>query len=87
VGRTYLQLLVMAWVDLGKWQSRQARVLGLLQAYITGALFSSGITIYNFMTGHTAAQQAASWGKIEWETSRYSIYGINAKRPWTDTCF
>jgi len=76
-GRTYLQLLVMAWL-IWELAVTQARVLGLFQAYVTGALLSSGITIYNFMMGHTAAQQAAAWGRIEWDTSRYSISGINA---------
>jgi O-antigen ligase len=76
-GATYLQLLVIVWL-IWELAVTQARVIGLLQAYVFGALLASGLTIYNFMMGYTVAQQAAALGKIEWETSRYSIYGINA---------
>ena len=74
---TYLQLLILVWLI---WESapNETRVAGLLQAYVLGALMSSGLTIYNFVIGRTAAQLAANLGRDVWETSRYSIAGINA---------
>jgi O-antigen ligase len=74
---TYIQLLMLAWVI---WESARTeiRVRGLLQSYVLGALVSSGLTIYNFLLGRTAAQLAADQGIDVWETSRYSIAGLNA---------
>lgn len=73
---TFLQLLILAWI-IWELAVTQARVRGLLQSYVLGALAASLGTIYNFLLGHTAAQLAAEEGRTVWETSRYSIAGIN----------
>src|SRR5215831_18773912 len=58
---TYLQLLVLVWLV---WElvSSQRLVQGLLQSYVIGSLIASSMTLYNFMTGRTAAQLAAAEG-------------------------
>ena len=73
---TYLQLLVAVWLI---WESAvtETRVLGLLQSYVLGALTASAMTIHNFLIGRTAAQIAADAGQDIWDTSRYSIAGVN----------
>jgi len=57
--------------------SSQELVRGLLQSYVIGALVASVMTLYNFATGQTAAQLAAAEGIERWETSRYSVSGVN----------
>jgi O-antigen ligase len=74
---TYLQLLIVVWL-IWELATTETRVLGLLQSYVLGALVCSISTIGNFMIGRTAAQLAAADGRNVWETSRYSITGINA---------
>jgi len=74
---TYVQLLTMGWL-IWELAATEGQVVGLLQAYVFGALFGSIGTIYNFMTGVTAAQLASTIpGKIEWETYRYSFAFVN----------
>jgi O-antigen ligase len=74
---TYVQLLFLVWLI---WESAltEARVRSLLQSYVLGALVTSGLTIYNFVVGRTSAMLAADQGLNMWETSRYSISGLNA---------
>jgi O-antigen ligase len=74
---TYVQLLVLVWL-IWEVAATDTRVLGLLQSYVFGALVCSLSTIRNFMIGRTATQLAADSGLSFWETSRYSISGINA---------
>jgi O-antigen ligase len=73
---THLQLLVLVWLV---WElvSSQELVEGLLQSYVIGCLVASVMTLYNFVTGQTAAQLAAAQGIERWETSRYSVSGVN----------
>jgi O-antigen ligase len=73
---TYLQLLVLAWLV---WElvPSQRLVEGLLQSYVIGALVASLMTLYNFVHGLTSAQLAAQEGIETWETSRYSVFGVN----------
>jgi len=74
---TYAQLLVLVWL-IWELAPSDSRVVGLLQSYVMGALVCSLITIRNFMIGRTATQQSAESGLNFWETSRYSVSGINA---------
>jgi O-antigen ligase len=69
-------LLMAVWL-IWELAVTETRVLGLLQSYVLGALVSSLSALYNFMAGRTAAQLAAAEGKNVWETSRYSIAGLN----------
>jgi len=73
---TYLQLLILVWLV---WElvSNQRLVQGLLQSYVIGTLVASLMTLYNFANGRTAAQLAAEQGIERWETSRYSVSGVN----------
>jgi O-antigen ligase len=73
---TYFQLLALVWLV---WElvSSQELVQGLLQSYVIGALVASLMTLYNFLNGRTAAQLAAEEGIERWETSRYSVFGVN----------
>jgi O-antigen ligase len=74
---TYLQLLTVVWL-IWELAVTEERVVGLLQAYVFGALVTSVGTFYNFMAGHTAAQFAATIpGKVVWETYRYSFAYLN----------
>ena len=74
---TYLQVLAMVWL-IWELAATEGRVVGLLQAYVFGALVASIGTIYNFVTGVTAAQLASTIpGKVEWETYRYSFAYVN----------
>jgi hypothetical protein len=74
---TYLQLLTMVWL-IWELAVTEGRIVGLLQAYVFGALVASLGTIYNLMTGRTAAQLAATIpGKVVWETHRYSFAYLN----------
>ena len=74
---TYLQVLAMVWL-IWELAVTEGRVVGLLQAYVFGALVASIGTIYNFMTGVTAAQLFSTIpGKIVWETYRYSFAYLN----------
>jgi O-antigen ligase len=74
---TYVQVLTMVWL-IWELAVTEGRVLGLLQAYVFGALVASIGTIYNFMIGRTAAQLAATIpGKVVWETYRYSFAYFN----------
>jgi len=74
---TYLQLLIVVWL-IWELAVTEGRVVGLLQAYVFGALFASTGTIYNFMIGRTAAQVASTIpGKVVWETYRYSFAYVN----------
>lgn len=73
---TYIQLLVMVWL-IWELAVDEARVGGLLQAYVLGALFASGLTIHNFWIGRTAAELAAANGRQLWDTARYSVSGLN----------
>jgi O-antigen ligase len=73
---TYLQLLVVVWL-IWELAVTEGQIVGLLQAYVFGALVASIGTIYNFMTGRTAAQLAAAYGKVLWETYRYSFAYLN----------
>jgi len=74
---TYLQVLTMVWL-IWELAVTEARVVGLLQSYVFGALVASTGTIYNFMAGRTAAQFAATIpGKVVWETYRYSFAFLN----------
>jgi len=74
---TYLQLLTLVWL-IWELAPIDTRVRGLLQSYVLGALVCSLATLRNFMLGRTAAQLAADSGLNFWETSRYSIAGINS---------
>jgi len=74
---TYLQVLTMVWL-IWELAVTEGRIVGLLQAYVFGALVASIGTIYNFMAGHTAAQLASTIpGKVVWETYRYSFAYLN----------
>jgi O-antigen ligase len=74
---TYLQVLTMVWL-IWELAVTEGRVVGLLQAYVCGALVASIGTIYNFMTGVTAAQLASTIpGRVAWETYRYSFAYVN----------
>jgi hypothetical protein len=74
---TYLQVLTMVWL-IWELAVTGGRIVGLLQAYVFGALVASIGTIYNFMAGHTAAQLASTIpGKVVWETYRYSFAYLN----------
>lgn len=74
---TYLQVLTMVWL-IWELAVTEWRVVGLLQAYVFGALVASMGTIYNFMAGRTAAQFAATIpGMVVWETYRYSFAYLN----------
>ncbi len=74
---TYLQVLAMVWL-IWELAVTEGRVVGLLQAYVFGALVASTGTIYNFMTGVTAAQLASTIpGRVVWETYRYSFAYFN----------
>jgi len=74
---TYLQLLIVVWL-IWELAVTEERVVGLLQAYVFGALGASIGTLYNFMAGHTAAQLASTIpGKVVWETYRYSFAYLN----------
>jgi O-antigen ligase len=73
---THLQLLALVWLV---WElvPSQRFVEGLLQSYVIGSLIASVMTLHNFVTGRTAAQLAEAEGIEEWETSRYSVMGVN----------
>ena len=73
---TYLQLLAAVWL-VWELAISESRILGILQSYVLGAMVSSGITIYNFVIGRTAARLAGEAGSDVWDTSRYSITGLN----------
>jgi O-antigen ligase len=74
---TYLQVLIVVWL-IWELAVTEGRTVGLLQAYVFGALVASIGTIYNLMTGLTAAQVAATIpGKVVWETYRYSFAYLN----------
>src|SRR5579862_2018610 len=73
---TYLQLLVVVWL-IWELAATEARVIGLLRAYVLGIFLTSLLTIYNFITGATAAQLDATQGVEKWEETRFSILGIN----------
>ena len=73
---THLQLLALVWL-VWELAPSQGLVEGLLQSYVIGSLIASAMTLYNFMTGRTAAQLAAAKGIEVWETSRYSVSGVN----------
>lgn len=73
---TYFQLLALVWLV---WElvSSQRLVEGLVRSYVIGSLIASTMTLYNFVAGRTAAQLAAAEGIEVWETSRYSVSGVN----------
>jgi O-antigen ligase len=73
---THLQLVALVWLV---WElvPSQRLVEGLLQSYVIGSLIASAMTLYNFVIGRTAAQLAAAEGIERWETSRYSVSGVN----------
>jgi O-antigen ligase len=74
---TYIQVLT---VVLLIWEVAvtEARVVGLLQSYVFGALVASIGTICNFTAGRTAAQLASTIpGRVVWETYRYSFAYVN----------
>jgi O-antigen ligase len=73
---TYFQLVAMVWLV---WElvPSQRLVQGLLGSYVVGSLIASVMTLYNFLNGRTAAQLAAAEGIERWETSRYSVFGVN----------
>ena len=73
---THLQLVALVWLV---WElvPGQRLVEGLLQSYVIGSLIASAMTLYNFVSGRTAAQLAAGEGIERWETSRYSVSGVN----------
>src|SRR5258708_7276134 len=74
---TYVQVLTMVWL-IWELAVTEGRVVGLLQTYVFGALVASIGTIYNFVTGVTAAQLAGTIpGKVVWETYRYSFAYLN----------
>lgn len=73
---TYVQLMVAVWL-IWELARTESRVLGLIQSYVLGALVGSAFTIYNFVIGRTAAQLAGDQGRSVWETSRYTIEGLN----------
>jgi O-antigen ligase len=73
---TYFQLLALVWL-VWELASSQELVEGLLQSYVIGTLVASLMTLYNFVTGRTAAQLAAAEGIDQWETYRYSVSGVN----------
>jgi len=73
---TYLQLLTAVWL-IWELATTESRVLGLLQCFVLGTYVSSISTIVNFIQGRTAAQLANAAGYTVWETSRYSIDGVN----------
>ena len=73
---TYIQVLTMVWL-IWELAVTEGRIAGLLQAYVFGALVASIGTIYNFLTGRTSAQLAAAYGKVVWETHRYSFAYLN----------
>jgi len=74
---TYVQLLFVVWL-IWELATTGDRMLGLLQSYVLGALVCSFSTIGNFMIGRTSAQLEADAGRTVFETSRYSIAGLNA---------
>ena len=79
---TFMQLLAFVWL-IWELARDERRVRGLLVAYVFGSLIASGITLFNYAVGTTAAQLAGgdvivggvSVGK--WDTHRYSVYGLN----------
>jgi hypothetical protein len=74
---TYVQVLTVTWL-IWELAVTEERVVGLLQAYVFGAVVASVGTIYNFITGVTAAQLASTIpGRIVWETHRYSFAYVN----------
>jgi O-antigen ligase/polysaccharide polymerase Wzy-like membrane protein len=74
---TYVQVLTMVWV-IWELAVTEGRIVGLLQAYVFGALVASTGTMYNFMAGRTAAQLALTIpGRVVWETYRYSFAFLN----------
>jgi O-antigen ligase len=73
---TYLQLLAAVWLIWELGFTRE-RIEGMLGSYASGALLASGITVYNFLRGETAAKLAAEEGRHAWEASRYSVAGVN----------
>jgi len=73
---TYSQLLIMAWL-IWEMATAEVRVLGLMRAYLLGIFIASMLTLYNFVSGTTAAQLEAARGVEQWEESRYSIMGLN----------
>jgi O-Antigen ligase len=74
---TYVQVLTVAWL-IWELAVTEERVVGLLQAYVFGALVASIGTIHNFLTGVTAAQLASTIpGRVAWETYRYSFAYVN----------
>lgn len=50
------------------------RVRGLIVAYVSGAGAASLDTVYNYLTGVSTSAQ----GGHQWDTSRFSVYGVNA---------
>lgn len=73
---TYLQLLAMVWL-IWELAMSERRIVGLLEAYVFGALVASIGTIYNFLNGHTAAQLRAAHGINVDENFRYSMGDFN----------
>lgn len=73
---TYSQLLIVVWL-IWELAPAEVRVLGLMRAYLGGIFVACMITVYNFASGTTAAQQEAALGVDRWEEGRYSIMGIN----------
>ncbi len=73
---TYLQQLTAVWL-IWELAVTEDRVQRLMECYILGALTAAGLTIANFWAGRTAAQIYSSEGRTVWETSRYSIAGLN----------
>ena len=73
---TYVQLMVAVWL-IWELARTESRVLGLIQSYVLGSLVGSAFTIHNFLIGRTAARLANDEGRSMWETSRYTIAGLN----------
>jgi len=73
---TYSQLLIAVWL-IWEMAADEARVLGLMRAYLLGIFVASMLTLYNFASGTTAAQLEAARGVERWEEGRYSIMGVN----------
>jgi O-antigen ligase len=73
---THLQLLMLVWLV---WElvPNHRLVQGLLESYVIGTLIASGMTLYNFFKGQTAAQLLAAEGVERWDDFRYSVGGVN----------
>lgn len=73
---TFLQLLVLAWL-IWEFAVTRTRVRKLILSFVLGGLVSSLTTVYNYLTGRTYFDLAATSGRENWETYRYSVRGIN----------